>query len=194
MSIVLQKIMSIFEINQIFYKIHSNSIIILPNTITKHSALIWRHLLGIQDQNIKISRYCKICSTTLMDGCCCCTRRLQPPRPIRKRKADDVNYVLWPRFSKKIDLNPLYSFFFLFVFSLSSSLCLQLCCVLILAKNAAFRSRKWKNIGKGRLSSSSFFFCCMSQKVIFVVETTQFGSTKPMTSSISIVFVSLEVE
>ena len=105
-----------------------------------------------------------------MDGCCCCcTRRLQPPRPIRKRKADDVNYVLWPRFSKKIDLNPLYSFFFyfLFVFSLSSSLCLQLCCVLILAKNAAFRSRKWKNIGKGRLSSSSFFFCRMSQKVIF---------------------------
>ena len=108
-----------------------------------------------------------------MDGCCCCTRRLQPPRPIRKRKADDVNYVLWPRFSKKIDLNPLYSFFFyfLFVFSLSSSLCLQLCCVLILAKNAAFRSRKWKNIGKGRLSSSSFF-CRMSQKVIFIVETT----------------------
>ena len=123
---------------------------------------------------MKISRYCKICSTTLMDGCCCCTRRLQPPRPIRKRKADDVNYVLWPRFSKKIDLNPLYSFFFyfLFVFSLSSSLCLQLCCVLILAKNAAFRSRKWKNIGKGRLSSSSFFFCRMSQKVIFIVETT----------------------
>ena len=105
-----------------------------------------------------------------MDGCCCCcTRRLQPPRPIRKRKADDVNYVLWPRFSKKIDLNPLYSFFFyfLFVFSLSSSLCLQLCCVLILAKNAAFRSRKWKNIGKGRLSSSSFFFCRMSQKSHF---------------------------
>ena len=155
-----------------------------------------------------------------MDGCCCCcTRRLQPPRPIRKRKADDVNYVLWPRFSKKIDLNPLYYsfffyFYFLFVFSLSSSLCLQLCCVLILAKNAAFRSRKWKNIGKGRLSSSSFFFCRMSQKVIFIVKTTiRLYKTNAIiykylcsqttyickcedfvTSSISIVFVSLEVE
>ena len=118
-----------------------------------------------------------------MDGCCCCTRRLQLPRPIRKRKADDVNYVLWPRFSKKIDLNPLYSFFFyfLFVFSLSSSLCLQLCCVLILAKNAAFRSRKWKNIGKGRLSSSSFAAC---HKELFLLKTQL--TTNPMTSSIKI--------
>ena len=40
MLIVLQNIMSIYKINKIFYNIHSNSIIILPNTITKHSVLI----------------------------------------------------------------------------------------------------------------------------------------------------------
>ena len=131
MSIVLQKIMSIFEINQIFYKIHSNSIIILPNTITKHSALIWRHLLGIQDQNIKISRYCKICSTTLMAAAAApedCSR--QGPSGKGKPTTSTMYYgLVFPRKSISTPYTPsssCSSSAFLPAFACSSAVCLFL--------------------------------------------------------------------